>query len=236
MPAQFLHFNSCSACSSASTTSFSPIFEHLPFHRVECRGVSERQPFSENIVDLVMGWGRLSGLDNDVGLIPIAVKVLVDEFLFDGVGLALGVHSVSLDYDEQVDIARSIGSASRDAPEEDNADIVPNPFFEFSENCSDWRVIRRLRDGGYRIIRLDEHLWVHPNGIRPARSVDGDYTECVKCINGSIYSTQPFSGNPMKLSIRERSIWIVDEDMQDVRGCPIPERILVAERNGESDV
>jgi hypothetical protein len=39
----------------------------------------------------------------------------------------------------------------------------------------------------------------------------------------------------MQLSIRERSIWIVDEEMQDVSGCPVPECIWITERNGESN-
>jgi hypothetical protein len=63
------------------------------------------------------------------------------------------------------------------------------------------------------ITGLDEHRWIHLNSIRPARSIDGDHAKCFERIDGGIHATQSFSRYPVELSIREPSIWIVDENV-----------------------
>jgi hypothetical protein len=40
----------------------------------------------------------------------------------------------------------------------------------------------------------------------------------------------------VEFSIREPSLWIVDENMQNIGGCPVSEGIRITEWNGESDV
>jgi hypothetical protein len=152
------------------------------------------------------------------------------------VGLALGVHSLFVDDDEQVDVARSVSGASRDATEQDYADVVAYSFFETGEDRSDRCVILRLWNGCYRIVSLDEHLCVHPNSIRSARSVDGDHAEILERTDGGIHTTQSFARHAVEFSIGELSLWIIHEDMQNIGGGPVSEGIRITEWNGESDV
>ena len=141
-----------------------------------------------------MIFGRPLCFDGDVGLLSIAVELYVGDLLFDGVGLTLGVHSLFVDNDEQVNVTRSVSGSSRDAAEEDHADVVANPVLETGEDRSDRWVILRLWNGRYLVVGIDEHLCVHPNSIRSAGSVDGDHAKCLEGIDGGIHTTQSFVG------------------------------------------
>ena len=60
--------------------------------------------------------------------------------------------------------------------------------------------------------------------------------KCLERIDGGIYTTQSFARHSVEFSIRELSLWIVDENMQNIGGCSVSECIRITEWDGESNV
>jgi hypothetical protein len=180
--------------------------------------------------------GRRSGFDDDVCLVPFAVKFLVGNFLFNPVSGTLCLHPVALDSDKQVDVTRSIGASACDATKEDDADIVPNSLLKSAENRSNWCVVRCLWNSCDWVIGLDEHRWVNLHCVRTTGPVDGNHAQRLERIDGGIHATQSVSRYPVELSVRETPVWIVGQDVEDISGCPVSERIRFSQRNRKPNV